>query len=198
MPQSSTVLEPAYQLDGSYPGTCVRLRPLGWWPVALVLLLMGWPSMGLLSGMLRQVVDPASNLAVRVFVSVPLLAYLAWHSFLLLLAAYVWAGRLEFRVNVPARQVEVFRGVGRFGWTWKWGYEEVLGLERFGMGRLAPSETSPDLDKVLPMGGFTLKTIRKSVPWGFSLKGEEAQRLLELLKHKHAMFHPTEKDPLHS
>jgi hypothetical protein len=190
--------QPAYDLDGTYPGTCVRLQPLRWWPASLVFVFFGWPSFGMLGAMVRQILDPAITPAVRALVAVPLLAYVIWHTLFLLVAAYFWAGRLEFRVNVGQRKVEIYRGIGPFAWTWVWRYDEVLGLERLGQSTMQIEGVDPAKLKSLPLGGFTLKTKGKGMLWGFSLKGDDAERLLALLKHRHPMFHPLEKDPLHS
>ena len=71
---------PPYELNGAYPGTCVRLPPLRWWPVSLVLALVGWPSISMLTGMLRWAADPQQTSVARGFQVLGLLVYAAWHA----------------------------------------------------------------------------------------------------------------------
>lgn len=198
MQPGSTVPSPPYEMDGTYPGTCVRLPPLNWWWAALVLLFFGFPSWRALWSMGSTLFDTSVHPAGRAMQAFGLLFYTAWHGVFLLPALYVWKGRLEFRVNVERRRVEIRRGVGPLGWTWAWGYDEVQGLERVTWKLPEAQEGQPLPPKLQPSSGFTLKLKRGAMPWGFSVRGDDAERLLQLLKHRHPMFHPSTKDPLHS
>lgn len=178
--------QPPWELEPAYPGTCVRLKPLGWWWLSLLFLLWSHPSPDFLRYLGRELMAPGQEPWRLALAGGQLLFYAAWKGLWALVALYPWIGRLEFRVNVERRRVEVWRGVGRLGFAMGRGFDAVEGLELVRFHERDPR------GRPLDWAGLRLLAKGGALAWGFGLKARQAQQLMEMLKHRHPVFGPRE------